>query len=140
MKWGFLFLGLILLGLLFELAEGWADKKYKEVDLFWGINARMNPSSYVYYNNETLERIILALFIRYLMSFVTFIRPFRYFATAFAILEAIDLIDFWITGNTLWFEYYGWPVTYNIIKFLVFTLLMIYGICKAYYYKLLVQR
>lgn len=126
MKWGFLFLGLLILGLTFELVEGWADKKWGEVDLFWCINAKMNPSSYVYYNNETLERIILALFIRYLMSLNEVLKPFRHFATAFAILETIDLIDFWITGNTLWFLFHGWPVTFNIIKLAIFVILLTY--------------
>lgn len=132
MRWGFFFFVLLFLGITFEIAEGWADKKWGEVDLFLLIDAKMSPSSYVYYNNETLERILLALFIRYLMSMIDFLKPYRHYAMAFAVLEGIDLIDFWLNGNTLWFEYQGYPITFNVIKFLVFILVIIYDYALDY--------
>ena len=74
----------------------------------------------------TLERIILALGIKYLMSLISFLKPYQHYAMAFAVLESIDLVDFWLNGNTLWFEYKGYPITFNVIKFLVFILVIIY--------------
>jgi len=125
MKFGLIFFCFLLLGLVFEFVEEWADKKWGEVDLFFIIDAKINPSSYAYYTNETLERIFLALFIRHLMSVIDNIKCFKEYATAFIILESIDLIDFWMTGNTLWFLYHEVPITFNVIKVAIFMIAII---------------
>jgi hypothetical protein len=122
MRWGLFFLGLLLLGLVYEISELYLDQ-WGKVDLFLCHDREMYPSSYIYYSNENIGRIILALGVRKLMLLVDFLKPFSYFATAFVILESIDLVDFWLTRNSLWFEFRGYPITFNVLKIFIFTVL-----------------
>jgi hypothetical protein len=117
-KLGLFFLGIILLGLAFEFVEH-NDKEWGTIDLFLLEEAKWNPSSYVYFAGESLAYIFLALIIRKLT-------PFRHVALAYIVIESIDLIDFFVTKNGPWFDFYGWPITYNIIKVMVFVIFLTY--------------
>lgn len=123
MRWGLLFLALLIFGLLFEFSELLLDERWGKVDLFFRLNHQMYPSSYIYYAGETLTYIFLGLVVRHLMSLIERTKPYKHFATAFVILETIDFIDFWVTGNSLWFEYREYPITYNVVKVFIFTVL-----------------
>lgn len=123
MKWGFFFFGVILFGLMYEFSELWLDERGK-VDLFLRSDRQIYPSSYIYYSAETLSYIFLALAVRRLMYSIESLDQYKHFATSFSILEGIDFIDFWITGNSLWFEFRGYPITYNVIKVFIFTVLL----------------
>lgn len=118
MKFGLFFFAIILLGLIFEICVGTLDKQFGRVDLFLMSNRIIYPSSYVYYSGETLIYIAFALMIRHFSIN-------KHYATAFIIVESIDFIDFWITNNSLWFEFQGWPITFNIIKVVVFVLFLL---------------
>jgi hypothetical protein len=118
MKLGLFFLGIISLGFCFEIAEHF-DKIWGKVDLFLLTDAQWNPSSYVYFTGESLAYIALALVIRQFS-------PYKHIALAFVIIESIDLIDFYMTKSGPWFEFHGWPVTYNLIKLTIFVLFLIY--------------
>lgn len=131
MKWGVLFFALILLGLTFEFTEFWLDKEWGEVDLFFLIDAKMYPSSYIYYNNETSERIILALITWRLMLRIDSIKDFAHYAAVFAMVEGLDLIDFWATGNTMWFQFREYPVTFNAVKILIYLFYLTYEYARS---------
>lgn len=95
------------------------DSEWGKVDLFLLSDAQWNPSSYVYFTAESLAYIALALQIRK-------ITPYKHITLAFVVVESIDLIDFYATKNGPWFEYHHWPVTYNLIKLVIFALFLIY--------------
>lgn len=118
MKLGLLFLFIIVLGFCFELVEH-LDKEWGKIDLFVLKDEQWNPSSYVYFAGESIAYIALALMIYKLT-------PHKHIALAFVIIESVDLIDFFITKNGPWFEFQGWPITYNIIKLVIFTVFLTY--------------
>lgn len=128
MKLGLLFLGIIFLGFCFEFIEH-MDNKWGKIDLFYLTDAQWNPSSYVYFTGESLAYIALALIIRNLT-------PYKHIALAFIIVESIDLIDFYVTKNGAWFVFYGWPITYNIIKLVIFVLFLTYEfVCNKFTFR-----
>lgn len=118
MRLGLFFLGIITLGFCFELAEHF-DSQWGKVDLFLLKDEQWNPSSYVYFVGESVAYIGLALMIRKLT-------PYKHIALAFVIIESVDLIDFFVTKNGPWFEFHGWPVTYNVVKLSIFVLFLTY--------------
>lgn len=122
MKLGLFFLGIILLGFCFEFVEH-LDNKLGTIDLFYLRDVKWNPSSYVYFTGESLAYIAMGLMIRKLTTY-------KHIALAFVVVESIDLIDFYITKNDLWFTFYGWPITYNVIKVFVFTLFFCYELIR----------
>lgn len=118
MKYGFFFFVIILVGLAFEIVAGTLDNRHGRIDLFFLSDRVIYPSSYVYYTGEALTYIAIAVVIRHFSIN-------KHYATAFIIVESIDLIDFWITDNSLWFEFSGWPITFNIIKVVIFVLFLL---------------
>lgn len=121
MKFGFYFLSLLFIGLLFEIALP-IQKTYfpNEESLFLLSDHKMYFRSYVYYTCEHIIYFLLALMVS------VEIKQARMYATLFCVLELGDIADFWITANGDWFEYQGYPITYNVIKVLVFILVIIY--------------
>lgn len=122
MKLGLFFLGIILLGFCFEFVEH-LDSKLGTIDLFYLRDVKWNPSSYVYFTGESIAYIAMGLMIRKLT-------PYKHIALAFVVVESIDLIDFYVTKNDLWFEFRGYPITYNVIKVFIFTLLLGYDFIR----------
>jgi hypothetical protein len=125
LKIAFFFLGILLLGLSFEFAEQ-MDAKWGKIDLFYLRDEQWNPSSYVYFAGESLAYIALASFAMHLVSKIPTLSPYRHFVLIFIVLESIDLVDFFFSKSGLWFEYRGYPITYNIVKVLIFILVIIY--------------
>lgn len=117
MRLGLFFFGIILMGLCFEFVEQ-MDDKWGKIDLFILADARWNPSSYVYFTCESIAYIALAFGIKWYTKY-------KSVATSFIIVESIDLFDFFLTKNDVWFKYYDWPITYNIIKVVIFVFLML---------------
>lgn len=125
MRYGFFFFGLVLFGLGYELMLPY-DDQFGRVDLFLNSDRAIYPSSYFYYSGETILYILLAVLIMWLMSKIQAISEYKHYALVFIVLELGDLIDFWITNNEFWFEFRGHPITYNVIKVLVFILVLLY--------------
>lgn len=127
MRYGFYFLCIILIGLLFEIAEP-LDKIYSpnRIDLFLLADKKLYLSSYVYY---TCEHVIY-----FLLAFIIFkeVSAARIFAIAFCILEVMDCLDFWITANGPWFPVGKWPITFNVIKVVIFMLVLINYVAYRY--------
>jgi hypothetical protein len=119
-------------GLGYELMLPY-DDRWGRVDLFLHSDRAIYPSSYFYYSGETILYILLAVLIMRLMAKIPAISEFKHFALVFIVLEFGDLLDFWITDNDLWFEFRGWPITYNVIKVLVFILVLIYEYAWDYF-------
>jgi hypothetical protein len=105
------------MGLCFEFVEQ-MDYKWGKIDLFILKDEQWNPSSYVYFACESIAYIALAFVIRHYTKY-------KHVATSFIIVEAIDLMDFFLTKNGIWFTYQEWPITYNIIKVVIFVFLML---------------
>lgn len=116
MKIGLYLLSILLLGLFFELSEP-IEKAFfpGQRDFFLLVDYTMHFRSFVYYICEHLTYILLALIIY----------PYaKLYAGTYIILELLDAFDFWITANSTWFEIGEWPVTFNVIKFALFVLVI----------------
>ena len=81
----------------------------------------MSFSSLVYYVVEHLITISFGVFIAKNVAWI------RKYAILYTVLECFDLVDFLITGNTMWFEVWSWPITYNVLKVFAFILVIIYN-------------
>lgn len=124
LRYGFYFLCIILIGLFFEMAEP-LDKDYPE-DWFLLSDKKLYLSDYVYYTSEHIIYFLLALVI------IKEIPSARLFAIAFCILEVLDCADLWITANGPWFFVGELPITFNVIKVTIFTLLLINYVAYRY--------
>lgn len=122
MKFGFFFLGLVVIGVMFEAAT-WVDDNWLpgQRDFFLFADHKMHFSSIVYYTIEHVVYFLLGLFI---YSFVHVTRPY---SMAFCMFEILDIGDFFATANGSWFFFMGLPVTFNVIKVVVFVLLIIWN-------------
>jgi hypothetical protein len=116
-------IGLILLGVVFEAFD---VLDLSKIDLFLLYNREMNPSSYVYYSDEHITYISLSCIIYWLLGKIPSLQHIKPLVFAFIIIEAMDFVDFWLTDNTAWFYFHGWPITFNIIKVFVFMLVLTY--------------
>jgi hypothetical protein len=96
-------------------------------DFFPFADMKVTPEWYVYY---LIESLIIIIFAGYL---VVESKDFKTVAVVFLILQTIELIDFVLTYNMAWFEYRGYPITYNVIKVLVFILVLIYEYAWDYF-------
>lgn len=119
MRLGFYFLSILLLGLFFELVHP-IEKAYLPGprNFFLLASNTMHLRSFVYYLGEHLTYILLGLIIFFEVPFA------KLYAGTFIILEIIDAFDFWVTANGNWCIIQGWPITFNVIKFLVFVLVI----------------
>jgi hypothetical protein len=118
MKLGYYLYAVILLGIFFDYVEV-KEKQWFPPDgvgtFFIYRDYEMHFSSVIYYTQESITYIALACLI--------FFKRNQFF-WLFIVIEAIDLVDLWFTGNTAWFYYFSLPVTFNIIKVFTFTLLL----------------
>lgn len=121
MRFGLYFLCILFISLLFEIALP-IQKIYfpDEVSLFVFSDHVMYFRSYVYYTCEHLTYFLLALIV------AKEIPKAKVYATLFCVLEIGDAIDFWLTANGDWWTFHGYPTTFNVLKFLVFILVIIY--------------
>jgi len=117
--YGLFVFGVILLGLGYELMYSY-DDQFNRVDLFLLSDRKIYPSSYFYYSAESITYIGFAV-----MLFRSIIPQAKQYVLLFIILESIDLIDFWITNNDMWFQYRAWPITFNVIKVAIFMIAII---------------
>lgn len=125
MKLGFYLYAIILFGVAFDFIEKHEYKWFPPEGIVTVYPLRpwqMHFSSHVYYSQETINYILIALIP------VFFKR--NHFLWAFIILEILDLIDYLLTGNRTWFIYREIDITFNIVKALSFGLLLSYGIIK----------
>lgn len=86
----------------------------------------MHFRSIVYYLVEHLSYILLSA-----IAFFE-VRESRLYSGAFMILEFCDAVDFMITGNGDWAVINTWPVTFNVIKIALFTLVVLYDPARSY--------
>lgn len=129
MKLGFALFGIILLGLVFEVVEAYESTWFppKGINNFFiAFNYPMHLSSMVYYFIETLTYIALA-------SLIWFRPEVNHFLKSFILLEFLDMVDFAVTGNTTWFRYQELPITFNVIKVLVFGSLLAYECIRNFF-------
>ena len=63
--------------------------------------------------------------VKRLMSLIHGLDHAKQYVLLFIILESIDLIDFWVTNNDLWFLYREVPITFNVIKVAIFMIVII---------------
>lgn len=126
-RFGLYFLSIILLGLLFEIAEPIEDRFFKDQYLHWFLfsDASLRFSSYVYYTVEHAIPLFIALIV------VNEVPQARFYASVYCYLQFIDTLDFWATANGLWVDIGGWPITFNIIRVLIFVMLLTYGIIRT---------
>lgn len=112
-----------MLGIVFEFRENYEEAyKIPESNYFLLINSPMNLSSFGYYITETLFLVYLGCGVYRLLR-----EPLaKQYALLFILVHILDLIDFVFTGNTEWFTYHKLPVTFNVIKVLVFGLSLAY--------------
>lgn len=119
MKIGLYFLCVLLLGLFFELAEP-IEKAFfpGQRNFLLLVEYPMYFRSFVYYICEHLTYILLALIVFFEVP------EAKLYAGTFMILEFLDGIDFWVTGNGTWATIDGWPITFNVIKVSLFVLVI----------------
>lgn len=105
----------MLLGIVFLIVPDYPPK-----DFFPFSDMKVTPEWYVYY---LLESLIIVIFAGYLVSEST---EHKTITIVFLILQIGELIDFVLTYNMTWFTAYGYPATYNVVKFFVFILVITY--------------
>ncbi len=118
-----LFFAILLLGVIYDFVEMREAKWFPPdgVRNFFLIKPyTMHLSSMVYYSQEFITYIALVF------HGVLFKGKVNAFFWMFVILTGMDLVDFWMTGNTEWFVYRKIPITFNIVKVFVFLLLIYY--------------
>jgi hypothetical protein len=121
---GFLF-SILIFGMLFELVASF-DDQIGRVDLFFFYEHQMWPSSYAYYAEGHFNQIAFALLIHYLVAFIPRFYIAHPFTLAFIVIESLDFLDFWATGNTKWFDFHEWPITFNVVKVFIFVAVSAY--------------
>jgi hypothetical protein len=119
-------LAIIFLDFTFEIAKVCDTVPKQYFKLYDGL---LYFSSLVYYSAEHVSRILLVTIMYFLAKRLCNYEPeFSHLVRiifAFLIVELIDLLDFRLTGNTTWFFYSGWPVTFNILKVIIFVITLI---------------
>jgi hypothetical protein len=96
-------------------------------DFFLLVDKKVTPEWYVYYLIESLIIIIFALYMRLESS------EHKLYTTLFLALQIIELIDFILTYNMVWFYYKELPITFNVIKVLVFGSLLAYECIRNFF-------
>lgn len=125
MRLGFYLFFIIVLGVVHDFVERHEGKWLPPEGILTFYPLRPYPmhlSSVVYYNQETITYISLAV--------LPFFFKKNYFLLAFIVLEGLDLIDLNLTGNRTWFYYGEIPITFNIVKALSFGLLLLYAFSR----------
>lgn len=125
MRLGIYLYFIILFGVVFDFIERHEHKWFPPEGIVTVYPLRpwqMHFSSHVYYSQETISYILIALIP------VFFKR--NHFLWAFIILEILDFIDLQLTGNRTWFIYREIDITFNMVKALSFGLLLSYEIIK----------
>lgn len=120
MKNAWFFLVILIAGILFEVSQPIENKFFPEKQNWFILyNYPMALSSHVYYIIEHFITISSGVFIAKNVDRV------RKYAIFYTVLEGVDLLDYFLTGNTMWFEIWGWPITYNAVKISLFVLFVI---------------
>jgi hypothetical protein len=96
-------------------------------DFFLLSDKKVTPEWYVYYLVESLIIIIFALYMRLESN------EYKIYTTLFLALQIIELIDFILTYNMVWFYYKKLPITFNVIKVLVFGSLLAYECIRNFF-------
>lgn len=127
MRFGFYFLCILILGLFFEMA-GPIQQAFLpgERHFFLFSDQTMQFRSIVYYLVEHLSYMLLALIV------YKEVPASKLYSGAFIILEFCDAVDFMVTANGDWVVINTWPVTFNVIKVTVFTLVILYVPARSY--------
>lgn len=116
MRQAFIFLVIVLIGVSFEVSA-YFEKFWPGYYRFFLTNDyEMLVRSYVYYIAEHVTIIILATWV--------YRATLNRVALIYVVVEWGDLGDFIVTGNTVWFHSGELPVTYNVIKVLIFVLVI----------------
>ena len=117
MRIGLYLLCLLFLGLLFEIAQPIETAFFPERQSFFLIsNKEIYFSSFVYYLQEHLICLLLILLVYFEINYG------RFLVCIYFCLEFFDALDFWITANGDWFYIKGYPITFNVVKVLLFIL------------------
>lgn len=95
-------------------------------DFFPFADMKVTPEWYTYY---VVEHVIIIIFS---LHFYIEATDDKKIILLFLILQIIDLVDFMLTYNMTWFLYHGHPITFNIIKVLVFGLALSYEFIKRF--------
>lgn len=118
-RFGWLYLSIILIGLLFEVAKPMDDIYFPDgVDWFPLLDKTIAFSSWVYYLAEhAIELlIVITLYIEIVEA--------RVYTMIYGYLALFDMFDYIMIGNAEWFNINGWPVSFNVIKVMLFALFL----------------
>lgn len=127
MRVHFALLCTLLMGVIFEIAQGIEPTYFPEPRAFFLLSDHvMWFSSVVYYVQEHSIDIVFMVILFYKAPEARFIVCF------YAGLEFLDCMDFLVTGNSSWFMFNSWPITFNVIKILVFILAIEYDLLRYY--------
>lgn len=92
----------------------------KQIDLFLFSDNTMQFKSYIYYGSEHFLLILLAHIIH------VEAKEFRLFCRCFFWYQVLDLTDWILTNNNVWFKIDGWPVSMNVVSAFVMGLILLY--------------
>lgn len=127
MRFGIYFLCILILGLFFEMAWPLQQAFFPgERHFFLLSDQTMQFRSIVYYLVEHFSYILLALIV------YKEVPASKKYSGAFIILEFCDALDFMVTANVDWIVINTYPVTFNVIKVTLFTLLVLYAPARNY--------
>lgn len=134
MRHAWFFFSILMIGLLFEISKPIQHNFFpNRLNWFSFYDYPMYLSSLVYYLSEHLIAILFGAYIAYMFyrilkgrAAVSELRNAIPFAIIYTVLEGLDAVDFVFTGNTEWFQIWGWPITFNAIKVFIFILSMSY--------------
>lgn len=110
-----LLLSTLLLSVVFMLSP-----ETKPYDFFPLADTEVTLEFYIYYLCEHLILVVFAFFI-YMES-----DKYKFSLLVFLLIQVADIVDFCLTYGSAWFEMLGHPITFNVIKILVFILAIEY--------------
>lgn len=127
MRFGIYFGCILILGLLFEMAGPFEARFLPGPREYFILSDQtMHFRSIVYYLVEHFSYILLALVV------YKEVPASKLYSMAFIILEFCDAVDFMVTANGDWAVINTWPVTFNVIKIALFTLVVLYDPARSY--------
>lgn len=105
----------LILGLVYLITPN-SDKDF---DFFFFSDVRLYLDTYLYFVFEKLTTIILIWII------AAESRDFRKPLQIFFWLAVADFVDFLLTYNSIWFTAWRFPISMNIVKVVIFGLVII---------------
>lgn len=88
-------------------------------DYFLFSDMKLYLATHIYFIGERVTMIILALIITVESS------KYRQYLQIFLLLMIADLVDYLLCYNEVWFYYYEFPVSMNMLKVTVFGLVIL---------------